>query len=194
MPGTEGPHISESQLCNVCLCADPMSENVSSVPAKVDAHDEFKGDWVLFHPVYSPEELHAVTVSQIVDYELDINLLGRLGSKTRREDMAGQARVRLRLFYEVSTSPSYTTTRMPTICRRSFDIVSGYKHKPVPPNSTMSVEELRQKGYLMDDSQWLQVSCSQRTCPRILTNFFSVSSSWRVLLGFPEWSRPLCAI
>ena len=42
--------------------------------------------------------------------------------------------------------------------RWGFDIVSGYKHKPIPPNSNMSLEELRKGGYVMDEHAWLNVS------------------------------------
>ncbi|KZV71752.1 alternative oxidase [Peniophora sp. CONT] len=105
-PGTEGPHI----------------KTIPAAIAKADAHDEFKGDWVLFHPVYSPEELHAVTVL-------------KRDAKTWQDKLA-------------SGFVAFT--------RKSFDFVSGYKHRDIPPDSNMSVEELRKKGYLMDESQWLQ--------------------------------------
>lgn len=37
-----------------------------------------------------------------------------------------------------------------------FDIVSRYKHKPVPEVAkNMTTEELRKAGYIMDDKQWL---------------------------------------
>lgn len=42
--------------------------------------------------------------------------------------------------------------------RWGFDIASGYKHKPIPPNSNMTLEELRKGGYVMDERQWLQVN------------------------------------
>lgn len=41
--------------------------------------------------------------------------------------------------------------------RKGFDIVSGYKHKPIPKDCKLSLEELRKQGYLMDEAQWLQV-------------------------------------
>jgi ubiquinol oxidase len=44
------------------------------------------------------------------------------------------------------------------VLRTGFDIVSGYKHKPIPPGSNMSLEELRKGGYVMDETQWLYVS------------------------------------
>ena len=42
--------------------------------------------------------------------------------------------------------------------RFGFDIVSGYRHKDIPPDSKMTLEELKKKGYVMDEAQWLSVS------------------------------------
>lgn len=42
--------------------------------------------------------------------------------------------------------------------RVMFDFVSGYKHKPMPPAANMSLKELREKGYAMDEHAWLNVS------------------------------------
>ena len=40
--------------------------------------------------------------------------------------------------------------------RSGFDLVSRYKHKPVPESArNMTTEELRKAGYIMDDKQWL---------------------------------------
>jgi ubiquinol oxidase len=39
--------------------------------------------------------------------------------------------------------------------RKIFDTITGYSEKPIPVNSTMSVEELRKKGYLLTEAQWL---------------------------------------
>ena len=44
------------------------------------------------------------------------------------------------------------------LLRWGFDLVSRYKHKDIPPDNTMSVEELRKHGYIMDEKQWLAVS------------------------------------
>ena len=44
------------------------------------------------------------------------------------------------------------------VARWLFDVVSGYKHKPIPPGSTMSLEELRKKGYVMTEQEWINVS------------------------------------
>ena len=44
------------------------------------------------------------------------------------------------------------------ITRWGFDIASGYKHKPLPPNAKeLTLDDLRRDGYLMDESQWLKV-------------------------------------
>ncbi|QRV77572.1 alternative oxidase [Ceratobasidium sp. AG-Ba] len=79
------------------------------------------GDWVLFHPVYTEEELKSVSVLH------------------RTPETAGD-KIALRLV---------------KLCRWGFDLFSGYKHKPIPPGSNMSVAELRKGGYLMTESEWL---------------------------------------
>ena len=37
-------------------------------------------------------------------------------------------------------------------------MVSGYRHKPIPPNHNMSLEDLKKKGYVLDEHAWLNVS------------------------------------
>ncbi|KAI0770292.1 alternative oxidase [Fomes fomentarius] len=108
-PGAEGPHIKD---------LPPMSST-----AVTPTDQEIHGDWVLFHPVYSPEELRSVEV----------------------------------LFRESKTFSDKVAHTFVKIARWAFDIASGYKHKPLPPNGTsMSLEELRKGGYLMNESQWLR--------------------------------------
>jgi hypothetical protein len=38
---------------------------------------------------------------------------------------------------------------------KGFDLVSGYRHKPIPEGSTMTLEELRKGGYVLTESQWM---------------------------------------
>lgn len=52
----------------------------------------------------------------------------------------------------------FPTAIFTPICRKCFDIISGYKHKPIPPNSNMTVEELLKGGYILNEQQWLAVS------------------------------------
>ncbi|KAI0761929.1 alternative oxidase [Trametes elegans] len=106
-PGTEGPHIKDLP---------------PKAPVAATAHD-IKGDWVLFHPVYTDEELRSVEV----------------------------------LHREAKTFADKIAYNFVRLARWGFDIVSNYKHKPLPPNADkMSLEELRRGGYLMDETQWLR--------------------------------------
>ncbi|KAG8908407.1 hypothetical protein FRB99_006612 [Tulasnella sp. 403] len=41
------------------------------------------------------------------------------------------------------------------LLRFGFDLLSGYRHKELPPNHNMSLQELRAKGYSMDEHRWL---------------------------------------
>jgi ubiquinol oxidase len=52
----------------------------------------------------------------------------------------------------------------------TFDFVSGYKHKPIPLGSNMSLEELRKGGYVLDEKQWLTVCLS--TFLLVWSNYF----------------------
>ncbi|TBU28614.1 alternative oxidase [Dichomitus squalens] len=108
-PGAEGPHIKD---------LSPKTPVV--VPSSTE---ELRGDWVLFHPVYSPEELRSVEV----------------------------------LFRDAKTFSDRVAHTFVKIARWAFDFASGYKHRPLPANAaSMSLEELRKGGYLMDESQWLR--------------------------------------
>ncbi|KAI0031474.1 alternative oxidase [Vararia minispora EC-137] len=84
--------------------------------------DLIKGDWVLFHPVYSPKELTSVEVK----YRTPKTLSDRIASSFVH------------------------------ICRLSFDFVSGYKDKPMPIDKKLTLKELREQGYVMNDAQWLK--------------------------------------
>ncbi|KAJ6480280.1 alternative oxidase-domain-containing protein [Mycena sanguinolenta] len=103
----EPPTLPTSQLTK--------PDGVSTVPTMV------RGDWVLFHPVYTPNEMRAVEV------------LHR-DAKT------------------ISDKLAYGFVRF---ARFGFDLVSRYKHKKIPPGSTMTLEELRKEGYVLDEQQWL---------------------------------------
>lgn len=46
----------------------------------------------------------------------------------------------------------------PGSTRAGFDLLSGYKHKDIPPNSNMTLEQLRKEGYLLDDHAWMNVT------------------------------------
>jgi hypothetical protein len=48
--------------------------------------------------------------------------------------------------------------------RWGFDLVSGYKHKPIPADSKMSLEDLKKGGYILDEKAWLSVSISTIKC------------------------------
>ncbi|KIJ64486.1 hypothetical protein HYDPIDRAFT_90376 [Hydnomerulius pinastri MD-312] len=94
--------------------ADP--DAISTVPATV------RGDWVLFHPVYSPEELKSVEV----------------------------------LHREAKTISDKFAYNLVRLTRWGFDFVSGYKHKAIPPDHKLSLEELKAGGYVLTERAWLQ--------------------------------------
>ncbi|KAG8734896.1 hypothetical protein FRC10_011229, partial [Ceratobasidium sp. 414] len=41
------------------------------------------------------------------------------------------------------------------LCRWGFDFFSGYRNKPIPPGSNMTLAELRDGRYIMTESEWL---------------------------------------
>ncbi|KAJ7929586.1 alternative oxidase-domain-containing protein [Mycena leptocephala] len=106
-PVQEQPIASSSQLTK--------ADAVSTVPTMV------RGDWVLFHPVYTPEEMRAVQV----------------------------------LHRDAKTVPDKLAYGLVRLARYGFDVVSRYKHKETPPSSTMTLEQLRKEGYLLDEKAWL---------------------------------------
>ncbi|OCH85574.1 alternative oxidase [Obba rivulosa] len=111
--GVEGHH-KRDKMPEGQLLATDVTEAIA--PTVV------KGDWVLFHPVYSPEELRSVQI----------------------------------MHRDAKTFSDKVAVTFVRLLRWGFDIASGYKYKPVPPGSNMSVQELREKGYVMDERQWLR--------------------------------------
>ncbi|TDL23185.1 AOX, alternative oxidase mitochondrial precursor [Rickenella mellea] len=105
--GAEGLHRADTSSVSVKWTMEPTTE--------------VKGDWVLFHPVYSAEELKAVEV----------------------------------LHRDAKTWSDKIAAILVKLMRSGFDLVSGYKHKEIPPNSTMNLDELRKGGYVMDEHGWL---------------------------------------
>ncbi|KZT73769.1 alternative oxidase [Daedalea quercina L-15889] len=110
--GVEGPHKRDK--------APPpptKEEDSTGVPSTI------KGDWVLFHPVYTPEELRSVDI----------------------------------LHREANTWSDKIAYNFVRVLRWGFDVASGYKHKPLPPNyANMTLDELKKDGYIMDERQWLR--------------------------------------
>ncbi|KAF5389237.1 hypothetical protein D9757_003483 [Collybiopsis confluens] len=59
------------------------------------------------------------------------------------------------------TGFSFTPSTLPKsseLSRWGFDLVSGYKHKTIPPGASLTLEQLRKEGYVLDEKQWLQAS------------------------------------
>lgn len=112
--GSEGPHPEDIAVSKTGVIED--TEKTTAAPPAVH------GDWVLFHPVYTPEELRAVEV----------------------------------LHRQPQTFSDKVALNLVKLCRWGFDFASGYKHKPLPPNSgSMSLEELRRGGYVLTEHAWL---------------------------------------
>lgn len=62
--GVEGPHISRhTAFCYVARAETTVTVPVGDLLPPPSTTQQINGDWVLFHPVYSPEELKAVEVS-----------------------------------------------------------------------------------------------------------------------------------
>ncbi|EMD39933.1 hypothetical protein CERSUDRAFT_92418 [Gelatoporia subvermispora B] len=111
--GAEGRHKKDKTPEGELLTKDDAT---TTIPTMV------KGDWVLFHPVYTPEELRSVQI----------------------------------MHRDAKTLSDKVAVLFVRLLRWGFDIASGYQHKPVPPGSNMTVQELREKGYTMDERQWLR--------------------------------------
>lgn len=50
-----------------------------------------------------------------------------------------------------------------TVYSTGFDIASRYKHKAIPPDSKLTLEELKKGGYVMNEREWLNVSIASGT-------------------------------
>lgn len=112
--GSQGPHRED-------LVASKKGSSASPEEDKGVA-TTIKGDWVLFHPVYTPAELRAVEVLH-------------------------------RAPESFSDKVAHNLCR---IARWGFDLVSGYKHNPIPPGSNMSLDELRRGGHVLTEKAWLR--------------------------------------
>ncbi|KAL5527883.1 hypothetical protein ACEPAG_6684 [Sanghuangporus baumii] len=108
--GTEGPHY-----------ADTTGAVTTKAPVD-DSYIQGIGDWVLYRPVYTAEELKAV---QSTVHRREVTLSDKMASGLVR------------------------------LARKMFDLVSGYKHKPLPLGTNMTVEELRKEGYVMTEVGWM---------------------------------------
>ena len=92
---------------------------------------------VLYHPVYNTQDLHSVKV----------------------------------LTHENKTLSDKFAAGLVKLFRRGFDIVTGYKHtdpKAVldatsdKAKAQMSLQDMRKKGLVMDEKQWLSVGAPRR--------------------------------
>ena len=136
------------------------------LPLKTPETQKITGDWVLFHPVYTPSELKAVDVggtcvalrSILI---VPVQVLHRSPQTLSDKFAYGLARscryvhialLRCQAFFEYSN-------------RWGFDFVSGYKHKPIPPGLNLSLEELRKQKYVMDEKQWMTVRLESLSSP-----------------------------
>ncbi|KAF7288803.1 Alternative oxidase [Mycena chlorophos] len=122
--------VGREELANVKAASTAAAANgaqaadespLTAPPVSTFPSSRVEGDWVLFHPVYSAEELKAVEV----------------------------------LHREATTIPDKLAYRLVRFARWGFDFVSRYKHRPIPPGSNMSVKELREGGYILDERGWL---------------------------------------
>ncbi|KAB5595951.1 Alternative oxidase [Ceratobasidium theobromae] len=99
----------------------PRADSQSTSSSQIISTKPPTGDWVLFHPVYTEDELKSVSIVHRTPEDLG--------------DKVALGLVKL--------------------CRWGFDLISGYRHKPIPVGSNMSVEDLRKGGYIMTESEWL---------------------------------------
>lgn len=109
-------HIQERDRRGIATSSSPLTrvDAVSTVPT-------MQGDWVLFHPVYTREEIKAVEV----------------------------------LHREAKTVSDKLAYGLVKFARWGYDFLSGYKHKPIPADAKMTLQQLRKEGYLLDEQGWL---------------------------------------
>ena len=138
-----------------------QEDAVSTVP-------NFRGDWVLFHPVYSSAELKSVEVIIVIN-----QLTARLGWQFLPQILHEKPKT-------ISDNLAYGLVRL---SRTLFDLVSGYRHKEIPKDKQMSLEELRKGRYIHDDKEWMLVSA-------LLWQWVSNDPSWS---AFPlPWKHCRC--
>ncbi|KAJ3788384.1 mitochondrial alternative oxidase [Lentinula aff. detonsa] len=111
-----GPHKNDTSSPSLAVTATNHGGDVSH------QNPTHHGDWVLFHPVYTPEELKAVEV----------------------------------LHREATCFSDKLAANLVKISRWGYDLVSGYKHKVIPPGADMTLQQLRKEGYVLDEKQWLE--------------------------------------
>ncbi|GJE98288.1 alternative oxidase [Phanerochaete sordida] len=119
--GTEGLHRRDLAPQHPAAVEEALTHPDAVSPDAVKQAPLIRGDWVLFHPVYSDEELKAVKV----------------------------------VHRDPTTLPDKVARALVRFARRSFDFVSGYKEKHVPPAEGLSLEQLRRQGYALTEHQWL---------------------------------------
>jgi ubiquinol oxidase len=188
--GAEGPHIST--CCPVIMRACTHFDAEDLMPSPTTSTQQINGDWVLFHPVYTPEELKAVEVSGRRISKCTAVMILRTGSPQDTSKILRQDCLCTSQTIPVSSAlnASIGTTSNSMLSRWSFDFVSGYRHKPTPPGSNMSLEELRKGGYVLDERQWLTVRslcCPPLPCEvQRYDSPFSANSIPRVHRGGPR--------
>lgn len=61
------------------------------------------------------------------------------------------------LHRDVKTFKDWIAYKLVKLARGTYDLVTGYRHKEIPPGSNMTVKELRDGGYILNEHQWLNV-------------------------------------
>lgn len=66
------------------------------------------------------------------------------------------------LHREATTFSDKLAYGMVKLARTLFDLVSRYKHVHIQPDEKMTLQQLRDRGLLLDDRAWLNVSLTFR--------------------------------